>query len=253
MAMSSIVNGVNGKTEGNDGTGMVSRNGSVADKSMVIDFFRDQKEALRANDAFGGGRTGCSSISLPLPLASDPPRFKNAAVVPNDTPLVRCLLPSELETSIVTGGSNAEIVRSFCELWARRKLSTGGRRSDVPNAMVLISEEEEEADEFSITWGRPSPKDACARAAVDFRGLAGGKRECVMASSSGARIVPLAPASLTGKTDSLGGVGGKSFSTMNLSRPCALPSSVTSTPNTECRTTGAGVVGRFFHSGSEKK
>jgi hypothetical protein len=113
MGRSSIVNGVSGRTEGKDGKGMLSRGGIGSAESMVAAFFRVQKEALRANDTFGGGRTGCSSTSLPLPFASDPPKFKNAAVVPNDTPLGRRLLPSELEISIVTGGSKAEVVRSL--------------------------------------------------------------------------------------------------------------------------------------------
>lgn len=126
------------------------------------------------------------------------------------------------------------------------------------NATVLTSEEEDEAEPPRIAWGRPMPKDAWARAVVDceaandFREPGAGNREDMMTSCS----EPLDPPSLTGKTGSSGGVGGKSFSTMNLSRPRTLPSSDTSTPNAEWRTTGGtgvGVAERFFHNGSEKK
>lgn len=220
---------------------------------MVVAFLRDQNEALRANDAFGAVGTG-STDSLPLPFASDP-KFRNAAVVPKDTPLVRRLAPSELETSMATGGSNAEVVRSLWELLARRTGGSAAGIAFVPNATVLISEAEEDAEALRMAWGRPSPKEAWASAAVDceepndFRGLVVGRREGYIASSSDVCAVSLVAGSVTGKTDSSGGVGGKSFSTMNLSRR-TLPSSFTSTPN---GTTGAGADGRFFHSGREKK
>lgn len=132
---------------------MLSRCGVGSAKSTAMDFLlRLQNEARRASDAFGGERAGagCSSLSLLFPLASDP-RFKNEAVVPSDSPRVRRLSPtSERETSIATGGSKADVVRSLWELFARRILRPCRRGSDAANATVLTSEVDEEADALRI-------------------------------------------------------------------------------------------------------